>query len=201
MVRRNWSLNLVYRIYKIEEVKICPTTKMGSLLVIYLSTLLCWIIGGLYCIFWNFSPLTTSWNDPLPHFGKMWLLSLSARFSLSFSSHYSWVNSPSSTSQPLSGGTLSTTPTNFPLALSGGIINSSTFFRVVAIFPVGHFITTPLFYENLQKYQPLANSTPPTINHKRIHPFFIRNLAQGLVLKVPNFWTSFYQILVLKFPQ
>ena len=33
-----------------------------------------------------------------------------------------------------------------------------------------------------------------------IHAFFIRNLAQGLVLKVPYFRTSFYQILVLKVP-
>ena len=30
--------------------------------------------------------------------------------------------------------------------------------------------------------------------------FFIRNLAKGLVLKVPYFRTSFYQILVLKVP-
>ena len=30
--------------------------------------------------------------------------------------------------------------------------------------------------------------------------FFIRNLAKGLVLKVPYFRTSFYQILVLKAP-
>ena len=33
---------------------------------------------------------------------------------------------------------------------------------------------------------------------KRI--FFIRNLARGLVLEVPYFRTSFYQILVLKVP-
>ena len=33
-----------------------------------------------------------------------------------------------------------------------------------------------------------------------VHVFyFIRNLAQGLVLKVTYFWVSFYQILVLKF--
>ena len=32
-----------------------------------------------------------------------------------------------------------------------------------------------------------------------LHAFyFIRNLAQGLVLKVPYFWASFYLILVLK---
>ena len=30
--------------------------------------------------------------------------------------------------------------------------------------------------------------------------FSIRNIAQGLVLKVPYFLTSFYQILVLKVP-
>ena len=33
-----------------------------------------------------------------------------------------------------------------------------------------------------------------------LHAFLIRNLAQGLVLKVPYFSTSFYQILVLKDP-
>ena len=27
---------------------------------------------------------------------------------------------------------------------------------------------------------------------------FLRNLAQGIVLKVPYFWTSFYHIVVLK---
>ena len=31
--------------------------------------------------------------------------------------------------------------------------------------------------------------------------FFIKNLAKGLVLKVPYFRTSFYQILVLKVPE
>ena len=35
---------------------------------------------------------------------------------------------------------------------------------------------------------------------KEVHAFFIRNLATGLVLKVPYFQTSFYQILVLKVP-
>ena len=35
----------------------------------------------------------------------------------------------------------------------------------------------------------------------RVHAFFfIRNLAKGLVLKVPYYPTSFYQILVLKVP-
>ena len=33
-----------------------------------------------------------------------------------------------------------------------------------------------------------------------IHAFFIKNLARGLVLKIPYFPTSFYQILVLKVP-
>ena len=34
-----------------------------------------------------------------------------------------------------------------------------------------------------------------------VHAFFIRNLARGLVPKVPYFWTSNYQILVLKVPE
>ena len=46
---------------------------------------------------------------------------------------------------PRSGGTLSITPSNFRLAPSNGIINSSTSLRVVATFLVGHFITTPHF--------------------------------------------------------
>ena len=33
-----------------------------------------------------------------------------------------------------------------------------------------------------------------------IHAFFIRNLAQGLVPKVPYFWTSNDQIVVLNVP-
>ena len=37
--------------------------------------------------------------------------------------------------------------------------------------------------------------------HCFVHVFyFIRNLAQGLVLKVSYSWASFYQILVLKVP-
>ena len=53
-------------------------------------------------------------------------------------------------------GTLSTTPSNFCSTSAGGIIHSSTSFRVVAIFAADHFITTPLLYENLEKYPPLA---------------------------------------------
>ena len=107
------------------------------------------------------------------HFCKIWPSSLSERFSLSFSSHYSRVNSPSSTSQPLSGGTLSTTPSNFRLTPSGGIINSSTSFRVVVIFVVGHFITTPLLYENVGKFSaPLLISPPSTVKHKRVHRIY-----------------------------
>ena len=52
----------------------------------------------------------------------MWASLLSAKFSLSLSSHYSRDNSPSSTSQPLPGRTLSSTPFNFRLTPSGGII-------------------------------------------------------------------------------
>ena len=33
-----------------------------------------------------------------------------------------------------------------------------------------------------------------------VYTLFIRNLAKGLVLNVPYFPTSFYQILVLKVP-
>ena len=90
------------------------------------------------------------------------------KFSISFLSRYSRVNSPLSTSQPLSGGTQSTTPSNFRLTTTGGIINSSTSFRVVVIFPVGHFITTPLLYENPEKYPPPANLPPSTIKYKRV---------------------------------
>ena len=43
---------------------------------------------------------------------------------------------------------------NFHLPPFVGMINFSTSFRVVAIFPVGHFITTPPLYENLEKYSP-----------------------------------------------
>ena len=39
-----------------------------------------------------------------------------------------------------------------------------TCFRFVAIFPVGHFITTPLLNENLEKVPPPANSTIPCNN-------------------------------------
>ena len=39
------------------------------------------------------------------------------------------------------------------------------------------------------------------VSYGKVHAFcFIRNLAKGLVLKVPYFRTSFYQILVLKVP-
>ena len=34
-----------------------------------------------------------------------------------------------------------------------------------------------------------------------LHAVFVRNLAQGLVLKVPCLWTSFDQILVPKVPK
>ena len=37
---------------------------------------------------------------------------------------------------------------------SGGIINSSTSFRVVAISLIGDFISTPPLYEYLEKYPP-----------------------------------------------
>ena len=67
------------------------------------------------------------------------------------------VISPSSTSQPLSDGVLSTTSSNLHLTPSGEILNSSTFFRVAAIFPIGHFITTPPLYEHLYKISTLYN--------------------------------------------
>ena len=40
----------------------------------------------------------------------------------------------------------------------------------------------------------------PVYKNSKYTIFFIRNLARGLVLKVPYFRTSFYQILVLKVP-
>ena len=60
------------------------------------------------------------------------------------------------------------TPSNFYLTLPGGITNSSTSFRVVAIVPVGHFITTLPLDENLEKYPPLLLIPPPTSKHKRV---------------------------------
>ena len=47
------------------------------------------------------------------------------------------------------------------------------------------------------------SSRPPSARRSYIVHytlFFIRNLAKGLVLKVPYFRTSLYQILVLKVP-
>ena len=50
--------------------------------------------------------------------------------------------------------------------------------------------------ETAGKLVMLQNIEHP-IDHTR---FFIRNLAQGLVLKVPHFRASSYQILILKVP-
>ena len=130
------------------------------------GTLLCFIVGVMLH-FLTFSPFIAFYNDLSPYFIKIWKLSLVEDFWMSFSSHYSWVNSSSSTSQPLSGGTLSTIPSNFHLTPPGGIVNSSTFFRVVAYFPVGHFITSPPLHDNLEKYPSPLLIPPPAMKHKR----------------------------------
>ena len=44
--------------------------------------------------------------------------------------------------------------TQFLLNTSGVIINSPTSFRVLVIFPVDHFVTNALLYENVEKYPP-----------------------------------------------
>ena len=41
------------------------------------------------------------------------------------------------------------------------LANEMQDFRAATIFLVGHFITTPTLYENLEKYPPSANSTFP----------------------------------------
>ena len=74
------------------------------------------------------------------HLSKMWESSLSAKVLLPF---YLVIHEST-----LSGGTLSTSPSNFHLVISGGIINSSSSFRVVAISP-----TRPL-NENLKTIHP-----------------------------------------------
>ena len=43
-----------------------------------------------------------------------------------------------------------------------------------------------------------ATEIQPTV-HLSVYLFY-KNLAQGLVLKVPYFWTSFYPVLVQKVP-
>ena len=129
----------------------------GLLLLFVTLCLLLYCMRGHIALFNIFTPHSSLWP---PHVTKMWATSLSAKFSLSFSSHYSCVNSLTSTSQPLSGGTLSTTPCNFCLAPPSGIINSSTSFRVVLNFPVGHSVITPPLYQNPIKYP-----TPLLIQH------------------------------------
>ena len=120
-----------------------------------------------------------------PHFSRMWLSSLSAKFPLSFWSHYSWVNSPSSILQPLSAGTLSTTSSNFHLAPSGRIVNISTSFRIVLISPVGHFTITPPLYDSRAKYPPPTNSTP-----YYVHPLLIPPSTTSSPLLIPPSTTS-----------
>ena len=51
---------------------------------------------------------------------------------------------------------------------AGGIINSSTSFMAVVIFPVSHFITTPPLYQNLEQYPPLCLFHQTTIKHTRV---------------------------------
>ena len=83
--------------------------------------------------------------------------------------HYQqhFQNSPSSTAQPLSGGTLPNTPSsNVRLVPSDGIINSSTTFKVVAIFPVDHFIASSSLHENLKSIHPLQVSTKEYKTHE-----------------------------------
>ena len=120
-------------------------------------TLLCSIVWGHIVLFEIFHPSHNIYTDP-PILAECGHHHYQETFHChSHPSIYVWVNSPSSSSQPFSGGTLSTTPPNFRLAPFSGSINSPTSFRVAAIFPVGHFITTPQFYANLEKYPPPAN--------------------------------------------
>ena len=53
------------------------------------------------------------------------------------------------------------------LAPYDGTIQSFSHFRVVSIFPVGHFITTPPLYENLEKYPPTCYFDLPKNERKR----------------------------------
>ena len=59
-----------------------------------------------------------------------------------FHCHFHPIIYESSLHQALHNVTLSTTPSNFHLTPSHGMVSFSISFRVVAIFPVGHFITT-----------------------------------------------------------
>ena len=85
-----------------------------------------------------------------PNFSKMWPSLPSANFHC----HFHPIIHESTVHQHLSAGTLSTTPSNFHITPSGGIINFSISFRVVVNCLVGHFTTTPPLHEDLEKYPP-----------------------------------------------
>ena len=93
------------------------------------------------------------------HFSKMWASSLSENFPCHFHRNIHESTAHQALQNPVRWNTVYHS-IQFSLIPSGGIINSSTSFGVVAIFPVGHFITTPLLCQNLEKSPP-ANSTTP----------------------------------------
>ena len=86
------------------------------------------------------------------------------------------------------------------------------FSSIVEKLPDPHSPSLSMRNVMLQNFEPLAqifgvqecsHSTLVSLETRVISILYytllgIRKLAQGLVLKVPYFWTSFYQILVLK---
>ena len=121
------------------------------------DALSCLIIGGHIALSEIFHP---SQHFMIPHFSKIWASSLSENFHC----HFNPIIHESTLHKALHNlFRWNTVYHSIQFSLSTLWCNHqlSTSFSVVAILPIGHSITTPPRYENLEKYALPANLTPP----------------------------------------
>ena len=109
----------------------------------------------------NFSPLMAFYNPP-PFLQHVGVITISNLFTVIFIPLFTSQLFFKQFTTLIRWNTVCCCTIQFSLSAIWWIINSATSFKGVMTFPVGHLITTPQLYENLEKYQPHA------IRHKRV---------------------------------